>query len=408
MKKILLFTVAAATVMALTGCSQSSDLSDVDATNNATAGQNAISFDTYLATNTRAGVSGGQTTETLKTNGFGVLAYYTAQSNYTGNSTANFMYNTQVTGTTTGWIYSPVRYWPNNDGDKISFFAYAPYVTVTANSGIPTDNVATGITAISSNNVSETPKISYSLAADDKTQSVDLLWGTKMSTLSDVNKDLTRTQVNASGIGFTFKHALAVCGGDGLKAKVVTDDPTFNATTTKITIQEIKIQSNTLATSGKFDLTTGTWSGVDTNPSGTMNFDITQGKINTNFAETRGSIINNADDLSNIVGLTTTEQNVLQDNTKSCYFIPGSTNSKATISVTYWTRTLDKNLSNGCTNVQQTITKEIQLPVFAANKKYTLVLNIGLNTVKFTAEVADWTADANAATTTVDLPEVIK
>lgn len=66
-----------------------------------------------------------------------------------------------------------------------------------------------------------------------------------------------------------------------------------------------------------------------------MNFDITQGKINTNFAETRGSIINNADDLSNIVGLTTTEQNVLQDNTKSCYFIPGSTNSKATISVTY-------------------------------------------------------------------------
>lgn len=72
------------------------------------------------------------------------------------------------------------------------------------------------------------------------------------------------------------------------------------------------------------------------------------------------------------------------------------------------TRTLDKNLSNGCTNVQQTITKEIQLPVFAANKKYTLVLNIGLNTVKFTAEVADWTADANAATTTVDLPEVIK
>ena len=30
---------------------------------------------------------------------------------------------------TGGWTYSPVKYWPNNKNDKISFFAYAPYET---------------------------------------------------------------------------------------------------------------------------------------------------------------------------------------------------------------------------------------------------------------------------------------
>lgn len=404
MKKILFFTVAAATVMALTGCSQSSDLTETAETS-----QTAISFDTYLA-KTRAGVSGSQTTETLKTNGFGVFAYYTGQNNYVSNKfIPDFMYNTKVTGTTTSWEYSPVRYWPNTDGDKISFFAYAPYVDVTSNSGTAKDLSTTGITAISSNNVNETPKVSYTLA-DDKTQSVDLLWGVKKGTVSDLNKDLTRIQANVSGIGFTFKHALAVCGGDGLQAKVATDDSGdlgFDPKKTKITIQEITIKSNTLASSGKFDLTTGKWDIVNTN--GTMNFDITKEKINTNFAEPQNSIMNSADNLSKLGGLTTTAQNILQDNTKSCFFIPGSTSSKATVTITYWTRTLDPSLSNGCTNVQQTIIKEIQLPVFAANKKYTLVLNIGLNTVKFTAEVSDWTSDTNTPITmTVDVPEVIK
>ena len=406
MKKILFFTVAAATVMALTGCSQSSDLTEIDTTNNAPVGQKAISFDTYLATNTRAGVSGGQTTETLKTNGFGVLGYYTAQNPYSNGTTPNFMYNTKVSGTTTGttttWTYSPLLYWPNNDGDKISFFAYAPYVAVTPNTGNPTADATTGITAITSNAVSETPKISYKLA-EDKTQSVDLLWGVKKGTVSDLNKDLTRTQANISGVGFTFKHALAMCC---LQAKVATDDASFDPSNTKITIQNVLIESSALATNGKFDLTTGTWPEVNAN--GTMSSNIGKELINTNFVENSGSIINNSSSLNSISGLSTTAQNLFQDNTKSYYFIPVTTNTKATVTITYWTRTLDAKLANGCTNIQQTIKKDILLPAFAANKKYTLILNIGLNTVKFTADVADWTSDTDNGTMTVDVPEVIK
>src|SRR5574344_2552498 len=121
MKKILLFTVAAATAMAFTGCSQSSELADTESNNTETT-QKAISFDTYLSKTTRAGAVGAQSTETLKTNGFGVFAYYTGQNAYAKTTTApNFMYNTKVYGT--AFTYSPVRYWPNNDGDKLSFFA---------------------------------------------------------------------------------------------------------------------------------------------------------------------------------------------------------------------------------------------------------------------------------------------
>jgi len=120
MKKILFFTVAAATVMALTGCSQSSDLADTEVTT-----QTPVSFDTYLA-KTRAGVLGSQTTGTLMTNGFGVFAYYTTSDYKAGSTIPNFMYNTKVTGTTNGttinWTYTPLRYWPNDENDKLSFF----------------------------------------------------------------------------------------------------------------------------------------------------------------------------------------------------------------------------------------------------------------------------------------------
>ncbi len=210
MKKILLFTVAAATAMAFTGCSQSSELADTESNNTETT-QKAISFDTYLSKTTRAGAAGAQNTETLKTNGFGVFAYYTGQDTYAKKTAPNFMYNTKVSVPTgsTAFTYSPARYWPNNDGDKLSFFAYAPYVEVTAGTGLPAD-VKSGITALSNNAYKGAPTVTYKLA-DDKTQSVDLLWGAKMGTTNGVNTDLTRTKDN---VGFTFKHTLAKFGGD--------------------------------------------------------------------------------------------------------------------------------------------------------------------------------------------------
>lgn len=409
MKKILFFTVAAATVMALTGCSQSSDLTETAETS-----QTAISFDTYLA-KTRAGATGSETTETLKTNGFGVLAYYTAQDNYVLDKfIPDFMYNTKVTGTKTSWEYSPVRYWPNADGDKISFFAYAPYVDVdvtqTSSNGNATD-ITSGIVALSPNNSLKAPYVQYKLSSDfTSTNSVDLLWGVKKSDNAAMNTDLKKS---TNSVGFTFKHALAKWdGANFLQAKIATDDQKFDPTKTKITIESISISSSALAASGKFDLTKGTWSNQATDDKTKLSINISKDQMNPDVAEKNYSAITitSTTDWDNIKGLSTTQSNVCKDNTiSSFYFIPVTTTTQASVTVTYWTRTLDPNLKNGCTNVKQTVTKDIQLPAFAANKKYTLVLSIGLNTINFSAEVSDWTSDTdNTATTTIALPEVAK
>lgn len=409
MKKILLFTVAAATAMAFTGCSQSSELADTESNNTETT-QKAISFDTYLSKTTRAGEAGAQNTGTLKTNGFGVFAYYTGQNAYAKTTTPNFMYNTKVSVPTgsTAFTYSPARYWPNNDGDKLSFFAYAPYVEVTAGTGLPAD-ATSGITTLSNNAYTGAPTVTYKLA-DDKTQSVDLLWGAKMgTTTNEVNTNLTRTKDN---VGFTFKHALAKFGGDNscIKAILATDDDkAFDKTTTKVTISDITITSSDIATTGTLDLTTGTWSGRQNND-GKMTLDIPATAISEAIAEPKTT--DKEIDGTAAVKLTglqpTIYTNVLKENTASYYFIPG-TQPKFDVTVTYRVRTIDSSLSAGVTNVKQTIKKTIQFPnAFEANKKYNLILSIGLNTVKFSAEVSDWASDKEAVTTTVNVPEVLK
>ena len=71
------------------------------------------------------------TTSDLET--IGVFAYFTHGNFNEDAATPNFMYNQLVGKQTDGtWSYSPVKFWPDNSTtDKISFFAYAPYINET-------------------------------------------------------------------------------------------------------------------------------------------------------------------------------------------------------------------------------------------------------------------------------------
>ena len=152
----------------------------------------------------------------LQSAGFGVLAYMKGTNGATqcydgenwNTGAPNFMYNQQVSWSTDHWTYSPVKYWPNDnnpaDGSGaegsqtnsyVSFFAYAPYC---AN---PDPDAASGITALSLNNVTTAPTISYKWAAD-----ADLLYDAK----TDCYKTGAAGYGNVSGaVQFNFKHALA-------------------------------------------------------------------------------------------------------------------------------------------------------------------------------------------------------
>ena len=146
MKKIFLF---AATAALLTACS-SEELTGIESAQQ-TAADNAINFKAYTPrSTTRAGVPGDQNDiKDVAKNGFGILAYYTDDEKYDKESSMpTFMYNTKVTSADDGatWTYNPVMYWPNEFGSKatsdytdyVSFFAYAPYIDVTNETGIPT------------------------------------------------------------------------------------------------------------------------------------------------------------------------------------------------------------------------------------------------------------------------------
>ena len=143
MKKIFLF---AATAALLTACS-SEELTGFESAQQ-TAADNAINFSAYTPRNTtRAGEAGDNDIAAIGTKGFGILAYYTDDEKYDKeNSQPTFMYNTKVTKSGTKWVYNPVMYWPNEFGneatsdyiDYVSFFAYAPYIDVINETGIPT------------------------------------------------------------------------------------------------------------------------------------------------------------------------------------------------------------------------------------------------------------------------------
>ena len=144
------FYLAAVSAMMLTACSSDKDVlqptPEPTTTPQVVAQQQAVGFDIYVpaaTAGTRSGEKGIQTTSTLQGSGkgFGVFAVQSDDAVYSASQTTNFMWNEHVTYSSSAWSYSPLKYWPNetdNDSqsanaesdhiDRLSFFAYAPYV----------------------------------------------------------------------------------------------------------------------------------------------------------------------------------------------------------------------------------------------------------------------------------------
>lgn len=130
----------------------------------------------------------------------GVFAYFTHGDFDETTSTPNFMYNQLVEKKSGAWLYSPLKYWPNNDSDKITFFAYAPHN-------------ATGVT-LSSATQKGYSAITYTAPKAEADQ-VDLLAAVPI------------TNQNKGSVDFKMQHALTkvvfnVKSSDGTTGKVIT------------------------------------------------------------------------------------------------------------------------------------------------------------------------------------------
>ena len=153
-------------------------------------------------TPTRA-MSPALTTESLRTDGFGVYAYYTGTNDFTDISTINglvlknrqFSYNS---GTSSWENTGKAEFWPTAQGEKLTFFAYAPW-------SVWNDKVSTS---------GDVPSIQYdnyvaqNLSVSELEKQRDILWGTNTAGMTHKNVSAS-SYTNEGTVDMHFRHAVA-------------------------------------------------------------------------------------------------------------------------------------------------------------------------------------------------------
>ena len=417
-----------------------------------------VTFGTYIGETpvTRTGTTGNiNTNAKLQAPGFGVFGYYTNAGDYNaapgGNTSLhpNFMYNQHVTYST-GWTYTPIKYWPNetqSDGssavdgngatstggiDKLSFFAYAPWVNVTVGTGAittstmedsdgdSTPDLEVGITALSANNANSDPIVSYTVASLPE-NTVDLLWGVIPATTTYAtvtgsqdlsanagkpNLNLTKQTVSET-VDFIFKHALAKINFTvqgyfderSLTGGGAHQDPTNDvAAGTKIVVEKVDITS-TFHKVGTLNLYNGTantpnWSYVGATTAG---FNVVNSSINTGIKYTSSPDTYNG---QTAAGVDNTKKALFADADHFFALFP-ETGKTMDITITYHVFTEDTNLAGSYSKITNVIKKQVSGFNPVAGNAYNINLQLGMTTVKVTATVADWDAGAEQY---VDLP----
>lgn len=425
----------------------------------------AVGFDTYTSrgVDTKAGPAGEITTANMKDNttphaqntaGFGVFGFYTDNNDYDSNSVPNFMYNQQVTWDGSKWTYAPVKYWPNeygsnalsDDRDKVSFFAYAPWVDVIPSSGKINDAATAttwGITGLTRNTNSGDPLVKY-MVSFDPAKSVDLVWGVVPTTSATWNTIYTGDSEQAMTVGlpwanvehpagtaqslkFDFKHATSKLNVQIDAFVDGTDATNALAVGTKIYVRSITFSG--FALKGALNLNNQTasvaywkdYAGVD---------DLMTGEEITIFDGRKDGKEGAADALASnekILGLNPV---ILSDNgntqsgvtkaavnlftsttaTTPVYVIP--TGDAVKVTIVYDVETEDTSLatylSDGKTfgsSIQNAISKDVTFGTatkFENGKAYTIKLHLGMNSVKLEAEVTPW--DDTTAAVDTNLP----
>lgn len=363
MKAKIHFGLIALALLGLSGCAKETTLDQVNP-------DTPIAFDTYLG---RAAQTKGYVADLadLQTTGFGVYAFYTATENYSAfqdnSKVPDYMVNEELTYSGGKWTYSPIKYWPNNTGDKVSFFAYAPYF---ATGSSATEN----ITEVSTNSSNGDPTVTFAVAADVTNQE-DLLY----ATLVDQEKPNTSAKTK-----FNFQHALsrvafkAQAYVDAVNTETdgtTPDDDMASdaglATGTTVTINSITLTGK-FYTGGTLNLTDGVW--TPTTPSGSTSYKLSGSELAVTDVTNAVSAQVNAD-------------------TDYMMLIPGTFDG-VTITVNYTVKTEDDALASGNSSIVNNVTSDDFNFTFVQGQAYAFVLHLGLNSVKVDAQVTEWSTES--------------
>ena len=378
MKKF--FTFAAVAALVLSACAKIE--------NNATVIDNSnepVLFCVYTAKNVTKAVSAtdfgtiDQAALEASTKGFGVFTFFSDNSEGSNDYNAaspsnfkpNFMYNQQVKYESSKWTYSPIKYWPNEFGgaavstatDKLTFFAYAPYVATVGDEGI---------TAFSEKTATGDPTVSFKVPAKAEEQ-IDLMW-------SNANlKNLTKQAVGGV-VKFTFTHALSNLSIYPIAVVDATNIPASSGAdidaATKVTINSFSIKGK-FNQEGTLNLATGVWTSSAAAADQTITYQ----------PATAYDVTNVNDKAEADAAKAVTE----------FMFVPSTAAADYEINIDYDFTTTDANVDGGKVVVNNKIKKTLSGVNFEQGKKIKLYVALGLTSVKLEAEVGDWTdaADQN-------------
>ena len=391
MKKLFLFAAMAATVLA--SCAKNEVFQKK-------TNQTPVNFGIYtgrMSTKAVSATTYGQinTVDLLKASsyGFGVFGYYTEGANYSSTCKPNFMYNQKVYWNASKWTYIPIKYWPNefnettatgHQTDKLTFFAYAPYVEVLDADATPvtiSDGAAgtpaaadEGIVSISKNNAEGDPTVTFKVPAASNKQ-IDLLWADNSeSTIIDLVKPVTGTATT-----FHFKHALSKLS---LYPVVVVDtNPDIPASSGTDVATGTTVTINSITISGKF------------NQEGTLN--LHTGAWTSSAAASAQQVSYNPASPLDVTAINDKAEADLGSPCAEFMFIPSSSAQDYVITIDYDYTTTDAALSGGSVTIHNTIHNTLSSVNFLVGKKMKLYIGLGLNSVVFKAAVADWADDTS-------------
>ena len=440
MKKKSLFAMAAAAVL-LAGCTNDSALQNEPLSSANADGEVAVAFNVSAPDANRPRRAPGSektgiinSLDDLKADGkqqFGVFGYLTEAGDFSDASKPNFMYNQKVEWDGTNWTYSPVKYWPNEfaatveaghtagtPSDKVSFFAYAPYI---ATADLPADpSTATGILSITSNDVAGAPVLEY--RANTTGTGIDLMWGvarydymSRDSKIVDAGfafKNLIKPTKENEKIPFHFRHALAQFGAT-IQVYEQSGE-TFDAANTKVMVEEVELisadgTSSIFNTYGKLsldntvanqplwseqsgDITNYNYASADINDAIRFNATTPTGTATVYSVQTGAGV--------------TTAKTSLTNSGKGAMFVPGGSHSFK-VRVKYHVITKDDPVNGGCAHITNDITSD-EISAFTMTAGTTSILNIklGLREVKFNVSVEAWGVQDDGDQTEVILSDV--
>lgn len=388
MKQNYFIGLIACAALTMTGCSN-----DEINVPQQSQGNNAIEFSTYLGRNAQGSRGTETDTTSIKTDGFGVLAYYTEQNNFADNNKPNFMWNQKVTYSKSAWSYTPVKYWPTKVGDKVSFFAYAPYVTGDNNKGI----------VLSGNSVAGAPTATITLP-DDPSQTIDFVAAVQMNKTHDNSKNAN------NDVSFTLKHEMT-----RVKVQAKLDKSVYSNADAKhktfVVIKNVKFNNNgQFYKSGKYTFSTddnqrGKWTTTDYATAYSLDLNKVMKKETIKVTDAKGETVSgDYQKGEDGIKLVNKDPVSLFKDDQYLFLIPVAnlTDGKATATIEYDIVTEDSKLAVGysCTNA----TKTVKLPAgtLQQGKSYNYTFIINLDEIVLDATVEKW--DETASGKDINVP----